>query len=367
MTPRSSGLQRDLRLLRRRAWLFIPFFVLGVVVAIEFGSFTGKSNAVATMQLSTVVHDFVSGGDRGFRVFEAEAMAHDAQFKQEVRDATGDKNFDYARFTISLTAVSAGDGVTDGTLTISVKDDNLGLAENYRKAFVDVFTREYSDPDGLFRRRFVQKKQDEADLAEKYYQESYTKLKAMPFAKTVPLDQLASWDRTGGLMDELAKQEAAVMAQQLQVQAAIDSTGTSSPAAVAAAASAVLHTTVASADAATSLTTANAAFKASVIAIRQQRLSLSDGNLDPDFLRQLDEVRGLDNTRHEAVGRLQNVRAVVGSAESTVETSLSQSGGLAGSNKGRVAIVLAVTIIFGLIAIYTVEWLSQVSKGSADS
>ncbi len=366
MTARSSGLQRDLHLVRRRAWLFIPFFVLGVLIALAFGSLAGKSNAVATMQLSTVVHDFVAGGDRGFRVFEAEAMTHDNGFKQEVRDAIGDKNFDYARFSISLTAVAVGDGVSDGVLTVSVKDDNLAQAEKDRQAFVDVFTREYTNPDGLFRRRFVQKKQDEADLAEKLYQESYAKLKAMPAAKNLPLDELAKWDRTGGLQDELGKQEAQVMAQQAQVQATIDTLGSASPAAAAAAAGAVLHQSVAPADAAAALNAANTALKASIAAIRQQRQAMSDGGLDPDFLRQLDEVRGLGYARHEASGRVQNVRAVVGSAESTVETSLSQSGGLAGSNRGRVAIVLAVTVIFGLIAIYAVEWLSQIRNNTQD-
>jgi hypothetical protein len=346
--------------------LFIPFFILGIFVAVAFGSFTGKSNAVATLQLSTIVHDFVAGGDRGFRVFEAEAMTRDDQFKQEVRDATGDKNFDYSRFTISLTAISVGDGISDGVLTVSIKDDNLGLSEKYRQAFVDVFTREYKNADGLFRTRFVQKKQDEADIAEKLYLDSYAKLKQLPAAKNVPLDQLANWSRAGGLVDELGKQEAQVIAQQAQVQATIDTLGAASPAAAAASASLVLHQTVAPGDALAALNAANAALKASVTSIRQQRFSMSDGGLEPDFLRQLDEVRGLDNTRTQAVGNAENVRAVVGSAESTVDTTLSQSGGLAGSNRGRVAIVLAVTIIFGLIAIYAVEWLSQVRFNSPD-
>ena len=32
---------------------------------------------------------------------------------------------------------------------------------------------------------------------------------------------------------------------------------------------------------------------------------------------------------------------------------------------GRVAVAIVVTIVFGLIAIYTVEWLSQ-ARGTAD-
>ncbi|MEP6872122.1 MAG: hypothetical protein ABI939_09790, partial [Anaerolineaceae bacterium] len=106
MRPRTSGLQRDLNLLKRRWWVFIPFLLIGVVIALSFGSFAGKANAVATMQLETVVQQLASGGDRGLRVFEAQSMASDSRFKQKVVDATGDPKFDYARFSIALTPIS---------------------------------------------------------------------------------------------------------------------------------------------------------------------------------------------------------------------------------------------------------------------
>lgn len=365
MTPRSTGLHRDLVLLKRRGWLFIPFFILGVVISLAFDNVAGQSNAVATMQLSTVVHDFVAGGDRGFRVFEAQALVYDDRFRQEVIDATGDKNFDYSRYVISLTAVSTADGISDGTLTVSIKDETLANAQKYRQAFVDVFLKEYKNPDGLFRTRFIQKKQDEADTAEKYYQEGLAKLKAMPQAKGLPLDQVAAWDRASALVDELGKQEADLIVQLAQVQGAADAAN-ATPASAAALASAILHQQVSAADAIPTLNAMVTSLKAAIVAIRQQRLAVSDVGLDADLLRQLDDVRGLDNTRREATGRAQNVRTVAASAENTVETTYSQSGGLGGSNKGRVAIVLAVTIVFGLIAIYGAEWLSQVRRGSEE-
>src|SRR5512138_426995 len=106
MPPRTSGLQRDLNLLKRRWWVFIPFLLLGILIAVAFGSFAGQSNAVASMQLDTVIHELFSGGDRGLRIFEADAMTTDDEFKQKVIQATGDPNFDYARFSIALTPIS---------------------------------------------------------------------------------------------------------------------------------------------------------------------------------------------------------------------------------------------------------------------
>jgi hypothetical protein len=49
-----------------------------------------------------------------------------------------------------------------------------------------------------------------------------------------------------------------------------------------------------------------------------------------------------------------------------METSYTFSGGLAGSLLGRIAVVIAVTLVFGLIAIYAWEWLSQVRAGVED-
>jgi hypothetical protein len=83
MSPHSSGLQRDLNLVRRHAWLFIPFFVFGLLVAYAFGSVAGDANAVATLTLDTVIQDVVAGGDRRGSVFEAESVTADDRFQAE--------------------------------------------------------------------------------------------------------------------------------------------------------------------------------------------------------------------------------------------------------------------------------------------
>ena len=59
----------------------------------------------------------------------------------------------------------------------------------------------------------------------------------------------------------------------------------------------------------------------------------------------------------------------VASSQSSIETSYTSSGGIAGTLFGRIAVVVAVTLVFGLIAIYVFEWLAQVRAGSpaADS
>ncbi len=62
--------------------------------------------------------------------------------------------------------------------------------------------------------------------------------------------------------------------------------------------------------------------------------------------------------------RVANARIAIGSSDSTLEIERTFTGGLAGSIVGLIAVVLAVTLVFGLIAIYTVEWLSQVRRGS---
>ena len=210
MPPRTSGLQRDLNLLKRRWWVFIPFLLMGVVIALSFGSFAGKANAVATMQLETVVQQLASGGDRGLRVFEAQSMASDSRFKQKVVDATGDPKFDYARFSIALTPISVADGVSRGILTVSVQDQDKAAAEKYRAAFVEVFTREYQAPDGLYRERFITKIQLTADTFEKQFFDAYTELRPKLEALNLPVDEMIRPRNTTAvsLLDELNKQEA---------------------------------------------------------------------------------------------------------------------------------------------------------------
>ena len=57
--------------------------------------------------------------------------------------------------------------------------------------------------------------------------------------------------------------------------------------------------------------------------------------------------------------RLENARIAVNSSDSTLEVDRTFSGGLGGSIVGQLAVVITVTIVFGLIAVYAWEWLSQ--------
>jgi len=360
MPPGTSGLERDLHLVRRRAWLFIPFLILGIVVALLFGSFAGKANAVATLQLDTVIQDVVSGGDRGLRIFEAQSMTQDDRFRAAVVAASGDPQLDYSRYVISLIPISIGDGVSRGTLTVSIKDGNKATAEKLRQVFVDVYIREYTSLDGLFRKRFIEKKQEVVDEAERRFQEAYKKLKPLADAQHVPLDSLV---RIHGSADagpavEFDKQEAALRGELALVTAALATPATATSGVQA---SALLGVMVADGAAAQAALQARQAILASAIdQLAGRRAAISDGAFDPGFLAQLDGVRALADVKEQSYVRLEAAHVAVTSAQSTLETSYSASGGVSGTTMGRVAIVLAVTIVFGLIAIYLVEWLSQV-------
>lgn len=369
MPGQTSGLQRDLRLVRRRAWLFIPFFLLGILASLALGSLAGQANAVATMQLDTVVHDTFVGGDRGLRIFEAESMTGDAEFKQKVIAAIGDPNFDYARYSISLNPISVADGVARGIMTVSIKDDSKSTAEDLRQKFVDVFTQEYTAQDGLFRRQFVDNRRAVADQMEENYQAALKALRDMVRSKGIdlPLDDLTVRRATGGLPVELNVEEAALQAELAAVRAALDvvSSGKYGAEANAAVAAATLKAPV-TGDPRLALDGRRAALEGAIAGVRKLRASLSDVSFEPDLLKAIDEVRAKDQLKVEAYGRLANAQAAVVSAKSTIETSYSFSGGLAGTIIGRVAVVLAVTIVFGLIAIYTLEWLSQVRAGTQE-
>ncbi|MGE5595391.1 MAG: hypothetical protein ACM3S1_05080 [Hyphomicrobiales bacterium] len=362
MSRATSGLQRDLNLVRRRAWLFIPFFFLGLLVALAFGSVAGEANAVASMQLETVVQDLVAGGDRGLRIFEAQSMTTDERFKQEVIDEIGDPNFDYARFSISLAPISVADGVSRGVLTVSVKDDDKAKAEAYRAAWVSVFTREYTSLDGLFRTRFLDKKQAVADMADKNYTDAYNALKAQH--PELPLDELVIPASQGGspLREELSRQDAQLQAELAEVQGALDSGNING-----ALASAVLGTPVTDAQAQAALEGRRASLQAAIDSVAEQRANLSDTGLPPDVRAEVANLRSLAEIRAESYVRLNNARVAVTGAQSDVETSYSFSGGVAGTVIGRVAVVIAITVVFGLIAIYGLEWLMQVREGVADS
>lgn len=360
----TSGLKRDINLVRRKAWLFIPFALLGIVIALAFGSFAGQSNAVASMQLETVVQTLVNGGDRGLRIFEAQSMTSDARFKKEVVDAIGDPNFDYSRFSISLAPISVADGVARGILTVSIKDDDKARAEQYRQAFVDVFTKEYTTADGLFRSRFLEKKQEVADTAEKNYQDAYTKIATELDGKGPPVDELIrSRSFTGtSQIDQINVQIANLQREQAQVNAAL-----ALPTVDGNTATTILGHPVADADARAALDARGKVLTSAIGGLVDQRNSLSDSSLSPSLRAEVDNLRALADMKQTSYNSLNDARIAVTSAQSDISTSYSFSGGVAGTMLGRIAVAIAVTIVFGLIAIYLLEWLGQVRGATPDT
>ncbi len=338
MAPQPNGLRRDLNLIRRRAWLFIPFLLLGILVAYVFGSVAGDANAVATLTLDTVVQNVTPGGDRGFRIFEVEAMTADEEFKRNVvaavEERTGETDFDYGRYSVSLNPIAVADGVSRGTLTISISDPSKEKAEHYRGAFVDVFQEEYLLPNGLFRRRFIDKKEEVAKTAEANFQEKYEEVKPLADAAGVPLDELIRPESATNvsLLDALAEAEGAIMSQLALARADGNAVETER-------------------------------LEAALADLRAQRESVSGNDLPPDLRALIGDLRGANATRTSAYQALNDARTAAASAQSDMETSFTFSGGLAGSLLGRIAIVIAVTLVFGLIAIYSWEWLSQVRSG----
>jgi hypothetical protein len=359
----ASGLQRDIRLVRRRIWVFIPFLIIGIFIAVAFRSVAGNANAVASMTLETVIQDLVVGGDRGLRIFEAQSMTSDPAFKQKVIDATGDPNFDYSRFSIALAPISVADGVSRGILSVSIQDANKAEAERLRGVFVDVFTKEYTSEDGLFRSRFVNKKQEVADLTEKDYRAAVDKLTPIMAAKNLPLDEiLRSQGGDTTTIGEINRQMAPLTAELAQVTAALAASG--GPTGVQA--SAILGTTVADGAAQSALQGRSDVLKAAIAQLTQQRFAMSDISFDPATLAMIDSARILASQRSDAYVRLTNAQVAVTSAQSSIDISYSFSGGVAGTLTGRIAVALAFTVVFGLIAIYGWEWLTQVRAGSAD-
>ena len=364
MPGAASGLQRDIKLVIRRAWLFIPFLIIGLVLAFLFRSVAGDANAVASMQLETVVQDLVVGGDRGLRIFEAQSMTNDLTFKEKVKAEIGDPNFDYSRFAIALAPISVADGVSKGILTVSVRDKDKATAERLRTAFITVFTREYLSVDGLFRTRFISKKQEVADLTEKEFNTAFARLKPKLEAKGLPADEMIRGRLSTGetLSDQANRLETELRAELAQVFAAL-----ANPAAANSSiqASIILRVTVPEGQANAALQQRQAIIVAAINELQGRRAALFDGNLDAATVTEIDSVRSLSDLKLESLVRLQNARVAVTSAQSAIETSFSTSGGVAGSLLGRIAVVLAVTLVFGLIAIYLWEWLSQLRAGRA--
>ena len=178
MPTGTSGLDRDIALLRRRAWLFLPFAALGLLAAIFVSPLTGESSAIATLALDTTVHDLVNGGDRGLRIFEAQQMTGDPRFREKVIQQIGEPDFNFGRFDISLKTISVADGVSRGDLTIGIADDDKAAAERYRQAFVDVFIAEYTADEGLYRTRFIDRRRQVAEETSDEFNKIFAQLQA---------------------------------------------------------------------------------------------------------------------------------------------------------------------------------------------
>jgi hypothetical protein len=366
MPGRTSGLERDLNLVRRRAWLFIPFLVLGILVALAFGSFAGDSNAVANMTLDTVVQDVVAGGDRGLRIFEAQAMTHDERFKAEVIAEIGDPNFDMSRFAVSLAPISVADGVSRGILTVTILDPDKVKAEKYRAAFVSVYAREFTGEDGLFRKRFIESRTNVANNSETAYLAAYQRMRALADPKGINVDPLVEITGATTAAGYMYDQRAQLNTKLAELDGAITALNGASPGVAAAVVSSVLGQPVSGADAPAALAAQRAATLAALIAINAQITTVADGRLDPALRAAIDETAGFREVKTQSFIRLANSQVAVDSAESTIETSYTFSGGLSGSVLGRIAVAVAVTVVFGLIAIYTVEWLSQLRDRPQD-
>lgn len=360
MPSPATGLQRDLGLIRRRAWLFIPFFLVGLAAAFLGSRVAGDANAVGSMQLETVVNDALVGGDRGLRIFEAQSMTSDEEFKTLVREAVGDPDLDYARYNVSLNPISVADGVARGVLTVSITDSSKAEAERLRDAWINVFITEYTQQDGLFRARFVRAKEEVAAMSEERYIAALAALRELPELASLPIDEII---RPVGLTDSLIGQlnieDARLRSELAEVLAAIASGGSDLQASVA------LGVEIPAGQGLAALRDRETVLRAAINDVESRRVAVSDSGFSPEALRLVDTARSLWTLRNDSYTRLNNAYVTSVASQSTAEVTLTSSGGLGGTLIGQVAVVIAVTLIFGLIAIYLLEWFSQVSAGAA--
>lgn len=365
MATETTGLQRDLQLIRGRVWLFIPFFVFGLLMAFVFSSVAGKTNAIAELELDTVIHDATFGGDRGLRVFEAQSMTEDREFIASVLAAINEPDFDYSDFDIELRPVSLASGISRGTLIVSIKANGKANAERYREAFVEVFTYEFLELDGLWRTRFIDAQTAVSADAESRFREGYALLEAAGAERGIVVDELFRSGQNTSPLDSLNVQEAELNRElilAIGALAAIREGGLSDTGA-AALASGILEVEVAPGDAEAVLEGWILANEIALAHIQGLINAISDGSFDAEFLALLDSVRALDRVKEQSYIRLENARIAVNSSVSTLEVDDTFSGGLGGSIIGQLAVVLTVTLVFGLIAIYALEWLSQLRSG----
>ena len=346
--------------------MFIPFFILGVLMAFGLSAVAGQTNAVAELDLDTIIYDATFGGDRGLRVFEAQSMTDDPEFIALVLAEIDDTDFEYEDFDIELRPVSLASGVSRGTLVVSVKADKKSDAERYREAFVTVFAKEFLEQDGLWRTRFVQAQERVSADAEGRFLEGYAELNAAGQERGIAVNELFRAGQNTSPLDSLNVLEAETR-REISVAggalAAIEEGGLSDEAA-ASVASGVVEETVAPGDAEAVLNAWLSAHELALEDILARRLALSDGSFDAEFLELLDSVRALDEVREQSYLRLENARVAAASSASTMQVDRTFSGGLGGSIVGQLAVVIAVTLVFGLIAIYAWEWLSQLRSNA---
>lgn len=357
MSRGTSGLRGDLEVLRRRAWLFIPFGVAGLVTALFIGPFSGEHGAVAQVSMDTMVHDLVAGGDRGLRIYEAQQMTGDPRFREKVVQATGEPDFNFGRFSISLLALTVIEGATRGILTVSITDPDREKAERYRGAFVGVFVAEFTARDGLWRTRFIELRRRVADETSAKFEEVYKQLKARTDPLGVYLPPLL--DQRGLSSPALAdyQEQASLRRELADVNGALEAIRGVSEGAAAAVAASVLGQPVPAGDATAALSARKKSLESALAEIRGNPGYFPEDRLDLETQRLLDEARGLRVVKDEANVRLANALIAVSAAEGFASVTYSSSGSRAGSLPGRIAVALAITVVFGLIAIYLVEWL----------
>jgi hypothetical protein len=355
----TSGLQRDIRLVRRRAWLFLPFLLLGIIVALFVGRVTGDASATASLSLDTVQHDALVGGDRGLRVFEAQSMTFAPEFKEKVAARAGVSDLDYARYAISLLPISVADGVSRGILTVSISDEDKATAERLRDAWVAVFVEEFTGAEGLFRTRFLQARTAAAARTEELYQEMIALLKTDESLAALPIDELVRpLGLTDSLIGALNAEDSELRRMLAEVRAGIAAGASDLQASV------ILGREVAPGQGFAELEARAGILELALEDLEVRRLNVSDTAFSKETLTLLDEARGLWTARARAFEALNNARVAIANSASTVEASYSSSGGISGTLTGRIAVVIAITLVFGLIAIYLLEWLSQVRSGA---
>jgi hypothetical protein len=196
-------------------------------------------------------------------------------------------------------------------------------------------------------------------MAEQNYIDTVAKLRERPELATLPIDELV---RPVGLTDSLVGQlnieDARLRSELAEVEAALLAGGSDIQAA------AILETEIPPGAGRAALEERAAILRAAINEVESRRVAVSDTSFSLETLRLIDEARGAWNARAGAFERLNNARVAVIASQSSAEVTLTSSGGVAGTPLGRAAVVVAVTVVFGLIAIYLVEWLSQVRAGA---